>query len=152
AAGDSGKSIISPGRPEDSELIRRVEAGNAEERMPPKSAPLGPEQIQILRAWIQQGANWPESGAPRSEGRPEMVVTQEDRLHWSYRPLGAVDPPSANDRAWSRTPVDRFIVAALEARGIGPNPPADRRTLIRRLSFDLLGLPPTPGEVQAFVA
>src|SRR5262249_26885287 len=135
-----------------SELIRRVETSNAEERMPPKSAPLPREHVRVLRAWIEQGANWPESGAARSEGCPEMVVTEEDRQHWSYRPLRAVDPPRANDGAWSRTPVDRFIVAALEARGLRPNAPADRRTLIRRLSFDVLGLPPAPGEVEAFVA
>jgi hypothetical protein len=80
------------------------------------------------------------------------VVTAEDRRHWSYRPLQAVAPPAVHDGAWCRTPVDRFIAAALEARGIRPNVPADSRTLIRRLSFDLLGLPPAPGEVEAFVA
>jgi hypothetical protein len=152
AAGDSGKTAIRPGRAEDSELIRRVEAGDAEERMPPKAEPLGREQIRTLRAWIDQGADWPESAAAATGGRREMVVTDEDRRHWSYRPLKATCPPVPTEALWCRTPVDRFILAALETRGIHPNAPAERRTLIRRLYFDVLGLPPPPGAVEAFVA
>jgi hypothetical protein len=152
ATGDSGKKAIQPGRNEESELIRRVEAATVDERMPPKSKPLSREQIKILRAWIAQGANWPETGMAPTNGRREMVVTDEDRGHWSYRPLKAVAPPAVRDTVWCRTPVDRFIVAALEACGIRPNPPADRRTLIRRLYFDMLGLPPTSEEVEAFIA
>ncbi len=152
ADGDSGKRAVTPGRADDSELIRRVEAGNADERMPPNSEPLGREQIKTLRAWIEQGANWPETAAAPTGGRREMVVTDEDRRHWSYRALRAVDLPAVKDATWCRTPVDRFILAGLEARAILPNAPADRRTLIRRLSFDLLGLPPAPEEVDAFAA
>src|SRR5262245_10679671 len=146
ATGDSGKKAISPGRTEESELIRRVETGNTEERMPPNADPLNREQIKILRTWIEQGANWPETGTTPRDGRREMVVTKEDRRHWSYRPLQAVSPPVVNDSGWCRTPVDRFILAALAARGIRPDAPADRRTLIRRLYFDLVGLPPAPEE------
>jgi hypothetical protein len=149
--GDSGKKAIQPGSSDKSELIRRVEAANPEERMPPKAEPLSREHIKILRAWIDQGANWPETAAAAT-GRQEMVVTDEDRRHWSYRPLQKIDPPVVNNIEWCRTPIDRFIVAALQARGIRPNPPADRRTLIRRLSFDLLGLPPAPEEIDVFVA
>jgi mono/diheme cytochrome c family protein len=152
AAGDSGKTAIRPGRAGDSELIRRVESGNAEERMPPKAEPLSREQIKVLRAWIDQGADWPPAGGAPAGGRRGLVVTDEDRRHWSYRPLRVVAPPVPRDALWCRTPVDRFVVAALEARGIRPNAPADRRTLIRRLFFDVLGLPPAPGEVEAFVA
>jgi hypothetical protein len=151
AAGDSGKKAITPGRAEDSELIRRVEVANTDERMPLKAEPLSLEQIKTLRAWIQQGANWPETGTAPQGGRREMVVTKEDRQHWSYRPLKAVAVPVVKDATWCRTPVDRFIVAALEARGTHPNPPVDRRTLIRRLYFDMLGLPPAPEEVDAFI-
>jgi hypothetical protein len=152
ATGDSGKKAIRPGRTEESELIRRVEAATADERMPPKSKPLSREQIKILRAWIEQGANWPETGVAPTHGRREMVVTDVDRRHWSYPPLKAVAPPEVRDTGWCRTPIDRFIVAALEARSIRPNPPTDRRTLIRRLFFDMLGLPPAPEEVEAFIA
>jgi hypothetical protein len=152
AAGDSGKKAIRPGRADDSELIRRVEAADASERMPPRSEPLHREQIKVLRAWIDQGATWPDTGTAPVGGRRELVVTHEDRRHWSYRPLGASRVPVAQDAGWCRTPVDRFILAALEVRGLRPNAPADRRTLIRRLSFDLLGLPPAPEEVEAFIA
>jgi hypothetical protein len=151
-SGDSGKKTITPGRPEQSELIRRVTTANAEERMPPKSEPLDRRQIEILRAWIAQGAPWPETGVAASSGRRELVVTDEDRRHWSYRRLQAVAPPKVKDNFWCRTPVDQFILAALEARGISPNGPADRRGLIRRLYFDVLGLPPAPEEVEAFIA
>jgi hypothetical protein len=150
--GDSGKQAIQRGKPDESELIRRVTAADASERMPPKSEPLGREQIEILRSWIEQGATWTETGAASTAGRREMVVTDEDRRHWSYRPLQAVDSPRVKDAGWGRTPIDRFIVAELEARGIHANAEADRRTLIRRLYFDLLGLPPSPQEVEAFLA
>jgi hypothetical protein len=73
-------------------------------------------------------------------------------LPWSLRPLQSVEPPAARDRNWARTPIDQFILAALEAKGMTPNPAADKRTLLRRVSFDLTGLPPTPGEQQAFLA
>jgi hypothetical protein len=149
---DSGGRAITPGKADESELIRRVEAEDAEERMPPKSDPLGRDETRILRAWIDQGANWPDAAATATNGGRSMVVTAEDRRHWSYRPLGPVAPPQVHDATWSRTPVDRFVLAALEARGLRPNIQADRRTLIRRVYFDLLGLPPSPEDVKAFVA
>ena len=120
--------------------------------MPPKSDPLGRDEIRILRAWIDQGAAWPETAAAATDGRKAMVVTAEDRRHWSYRPLEPRRSPEVRDAGWCRTPIDRFVLVALEARGIRPNARADRRTLIRRVYFDLLGLPPSPEEVEAFVA
>jgi hypothetical protein len=152
AGGDSGKSAVSPGSIERSELIRRVEAADPAERMPQGGEPLRHEQIETLRTWIAEGAPWPEAAAASAGAKRELVVTDEDRRHWSYRPLRPVEPPAARDASWCRTPVDRFIQAALEARDLRPNPDADRRTLIRRLSFDLLGLPPEPEEVEAFLA
>jgi mono/diheme cytochrome c family protein len=149
---DSGKKSLVPGKPAESELIHRVEAADAVDRMPPNAEPLSREQISVLRNWIEQGASWPETDAPQAEGQRELVVTAEDRQHWSYRPLQAVEAPAVRDPDWCRTPIDRFILAALEEREIRPNPPADRRTLIRRLAFDLLGLPPAPDEVAAFTA
>ncbi len=149
---DSGKKSLVPGKPAESELIHRVEAADPADRMPPNAEPLSREQISVLRNWIEQGASWPETDAPQPEAQREMAVTAEDRQHWSYRPLHAVEAPVVGDVAWCRTPIDRFILAALEAREIRPNPPADRRTLIRRMSFDLLGLPPAPDEVAAFIA
>jgi hypothetical protein len=150
--GDSGERAITPGKADLSELIRRVEADDAEERMPLKSDPLSRTETRILRAWIDPGAAWPETAAAVTNGRKAMVVTAEDRQHWSYQPLRDLVPPEGHDAGWCRTPIDRFVLAALEARGIRPNARADRRTLIRRVYFDLLGLPPSPGEVTAFVA
>src|SRR5262249_30360598 len=124
--GDSGAQAITPGKADESELIRRIEAVDVEERMPPKSDPLGRDDIRILRAWIDRGADWPEAAAA-TNSRTAMVVTAEDRQHWSYRPLGPVDPPGVHDATWCRTQIDRFVLAALEARGMRPNAPTDRR-------------------------
>lgn len=151
-AGDSGNEPITPGNAAKSELIRRIQATDDNERMPPKGMPLSPEQIKILRTWIDQGATWPKSSESAQAQRAEMVVTEEDRHHWSYRPLGPVAQPSVKDQDWCRTAIDHFILANLEANGLHPNQSADRRTLIRRLYFDLIGLPPTPEQVETFVA
>ena len=97
--------------------------------MPPKSDPLGRDETRILRAWIDQGADWPETAAAATSSRREMVVTAEDRQHWSYRPLSRRRPPVVHDANWCRTPIDRFVLATLRARGIRPNAQADRRTL-----------------------
>jgi hypothetical protein len=151
-AGESGANAITPGKAAESELIRRVESANADERMPPESAPLTAEQLKILRAWINQGANWPDAAESDGNVRRELKVTDEDRSHWSYRRLNSVQPPAVKDENWCRTTIDRFILSALEAKEIRANQPADRRTLIRRLYFDLIGLPPSPEEVAAFLA
>jgi hypothetical protein len=150
--GESGSHAIVPGKSGESELIRRIESTDTSERMPLEAEPLPAQQIKLLRAWIEQGAQWPDSGAGGAAGRGEMVVTDEDRRHWSYRPLSSIDPPQVKDEAWCKTPIDRFIRAAQEAKGMGSNPPASRRTLIRRVYYDLIGLPPSPEEVEAFVA
>ncbi|MSR59436.1 MAG: DUF1553 domain-containing protein [Planctomycetaceae bacterium] len=152
AAGDSGKTAVTPGNAGESELIRRIETADADERMPPKSEPLDRDEIDILRAWIKHGANWPQADTDPAEGRRELTVTSEDRRHWSYRPLCKVNPPAVIDASWCRNPIDRFIMAGLEGQRIRPNPPADRRTLVRRLYFDVLGLPPSSDDVAAFVA
>ena len=152
APGDSGRAAVVPGRAAESEILRRIEATDAAERMPLDGDPLPQEQRRILQEWIAGGASWPEEASVASGTRSEMQVTEDDRRHWSYRPLRAVDPPSPADAVWCRTPIDRFVRAAQEAMGLRPNPPADRRTLIRRVYFDLIGLPPAPEEIEAFVA
>ncbi|HMC10001.1 MAG TPA: DUF1549 domain-containing protein, partial [Pirellulaceae bacterium] len=131
AAGDSGKSPLVPGKPDESELFRRVTTADADERMPPESPPLPADAIAKLRQWIEQGAAWPR--------------------HWSLAPLKYTELPSVSNAAWARMPIDRFVVAQLEAKSIVPSAAADRYTLIRRLSLDLLGLPPSPEEADEFV-
>jgi hypothetical protein len=160
--GDSGNRVVVPGKADESELLRRVNAADESKRMPHDAEPLHAGERQILQDWIAQGARWPDDvsigplqradGNAASGVRREMIVTEDDRQHWSYRPLRAIDAPAVADAAWCRTPIDRFVRSTMETRGTWPNPPADRRTLIRRVHFDLIGLPPAPEDVEAFVA
>jgi mono/diheme cytochrome c family protein len=139
AGGESGAAIV-PGRPGESLLVERV----AEGEMPPKGA-LSKEEIAAVRAWVQAGAPYPvEPLSPRKGGKD----------WWSLRPIRRVAAPSVRGlaAAWVRTPVDAFVLAGLEAAGLRPAPEADRATLIRRVTFDLIGLPPTPEQVAAFAS
>jgi mono/diheme cytochrome c family protein len=122
-----------------------------EPHMPQKGPKLSVATADHIARWIDLGA--PYDG-PLVE-RPAIAATKSpavDRDFWSFRPLQDPKPPTVQNASWIRTPIDRFILAELEARGLTPAAPADRRTLIRRLYFDLIGLPPTPDEVDAFVA
>lgn len=148
--GDSGSIAILKNNAAQSELIRRVESTDTSERMPPEGEPLSREQIKTLRVWIDSGARWPETSAAVPLQRREMVVTDEDRQHWSYRPFSAVVVPAVTDSNWCKTSIDQFILSKLEANGLHPNSSATKRTLIRRVYFDLIGLPPSPAEIVAF--
>jgi hypothetical protein len=151
--GDSGKPAIKPRDPAGSVLIQRITATDLKVCMPPKDDPrLTPAEIALLERWIAEGANWPAGEtAPALPGKKEMVVTDADRQHWAFRPLRPGQPPAVRRLEWVRTDVDRFVLAGLEAKRLAPAVEADRRILIRRLTFDLIGLPPTPEEVEAFV-
>jgi mono/diheme cytochrome c family protein len=149
--GDSGSPAVVPGKPGAGELIRRVTATDATVRMPPEGAALTAAQVDTLRKWIEAGAAWPQAG-PAVTGRTELVVTDDDRRHWAYLPLSNVRPPDVADPGLARAPIDRFILAGLAGKGPKPAAPATREHLIRRVTFDLTGLPPTPEEVDAFVA
>ena len=131
AESDSGEPAIVPGDAEASTLIARVISDDEFERMPPEGDPVSPEEIAILRRWIDQGAEWDK--------------------HWAFKKMKAVDPPVVGDADWAGHPIDAFILDSLAAAGLKPNPPADRATLIRRAYYDLIGLPPSAGEVEAFV-
>lgn len=150
--GDSTEPAVVPGQPNASRLIALVTSEDEAERMPPEGDRLSASQVALLRRWIASGAEWPESGEGPKPAATEMVVTDDDRRHWSFRPLASFAPPDVEDADWIRTPVDRFIRAAQESAGIAPAGEADRRTLIRRLYFDFVGLPPTPEAIDAFVA
>ncbi len=141
--GDSG-AVISPGAPEESLLVHRLRAGE----MPPGGA-LAAEEIETLANWVARGAVW------GTDPIDPFLRTTEGRAGydwWAFQPLGHVEPPEVANAAWCRNPIDAFVLAELERAGIQPAPEADRRTLIRRLSFDLVGLPPEVEEVEAFVA
>ena len=126
------ESAILPGDSSGSELVRRITTGDADERMPPIDShrpPLDQSQIELIRKWIDRGAQYSS--------------------HWAFQPPRRRDPPTV-DTGEVRNAIDRFLLARLQNQHLEPSRPADRRTLARRLSFDLVGLPPTPDEVQQF--
>jgi hypothetical protein len=129
-------SVISPGHSAESKLIRMVAGVEGKVVMPPTGARLTAGEIGMLRAWIDQGARWNDGGAP----------------HWSFVKPQRPATPALRNPGWARNPIDNFIGARLDSEQIVPAPEADKHTLARRLSLDLTGLPPTPAEVQAFVA
>ena len=146
--GVSGPAVV-PGKPDESPLIHRVQGRPA--LMPPTGA-LSDAQIQSLIEWVRMGAPWTDPAATSADSGEGFHLEARKRSHWAWQPVRSVPPPAVNDTSWPRQPMDRFIRARLEQEGLQPAPAADRHTLIRRLSYDLRGLPPLPGEVQAFVA
>lgn len=149
--GDSGPAIV-PGRPEKSRFIEAIGYKDVELRMPPR-AKLPETAITDLTAWVKNGAPWPgvDNAAKAGTARAEFDLPQRKAKHWAWRLVRPQPPPAVVHAGWPRQPVDRFILAKLEANDLKPAPPADRRTLLRRLYFDLIGLPPAPEEVEAFV-
>lgn len=123
--------VVVPGKPEESKLLKRITLKGGPLRMPPNGEPLDAKQVAAITEWINQGAPW--------------------ETHWSYTPPKRPAEPPVKLAAWPRNPIDKFILARLEKEGLQPSPAADRATLLRRLSFDLTGLPPTPEEIAAFV-
>ena len=146
--GPSGPALV-PGKPSESLLVEAIEYGD-DLRMPPKSK-LPADEIAAITRWVEQGAPWPMGRESPDAGPARPFDLRERAGHWSLRPVKDPAPPEVEDRAWPINAVDRFLLAKLEARGLKPAVEADRRTLIRRLTFDLIGLPPRPEEVDAFV-
>ena len=149
--GDSGPCVVL-GHPEQSLLIQAVRQTHDRLRMPPQGK-LPEDQIEDLATWIRAGAVWPDdspsASAARKAGR--YVIRPEQRSFWSFQPPGPVEIPAVKKQAWVRTPLDHFVLSRLEDQGLDPVEPAQRRTLLRRAYFDLIGLPPTPSEVNAFL-
>lgn len=128
---ESGRRAVVPGRPNESEMMRRITHPDPSERMPPEDhEPLTGEQIATIERWIARGARW--------------------ETHWAYVPPEAAEPPEVSDPDWPKSGIDHFILARLDEDGIAPSPRADCATLIRRVSLDLLGLPPRPALADAF--
>src|SRR5262249_35582599 len=148
--GDSGPAVV-PGKPDDSLLVRAVRYEHDSVRMPPKGK-LPDADVARLTRWVALGAPWPEAKGEATRAGGTLRITEEQRRFWSFQPARAVPPPAVRDAAWPRSPVDHFLLAKLEANGLRPAPPADKRTLLRRATFDQTGLPPTPEEVDAFLA
>src|SRR5690606_8160331 len=139
AGGESGSPAIVPGRHADSRLYQLVSGAEPSLIMPPKGAPLTAAEQSAIAAWIDAGAPWLD----RADGQ---------HWHWAYRPPVRPNPPPVKNTWWPRNAIDHFILARLEAEGLSPSPEADKATLLRRVSLDLTGLPPTPEEIDAFLA
>ncbi len=147
--GDNGPAAV-PGKPDESLLVKAVRYQD-DLRMPPKGK-LTDRQIGILERWVKQGAPWPGAKTPPAPTDRPLILTEKHRQFWAFQPVKAVPPPTVRNAVWPRSPIDRFILAGLEAKGLAPATLADKRTLLRRATFDLIGLPPTPAEIDAFLA
>jgi hypothetical protein len=130
---DGLTAVVSPGKSAESKMYQRISAPEKAKRMPPPFAERFPDQkqVELVRRWIDEGAKW--------------------ETHWAYVPPKKPEPPVVSNKAWVRNPIDNFILAKLESEGLKPSPEADKTTLLRRVTFDLTGLPPTPAELDAFV-
>jgi len=152
--GKSGTAIV-PGKPEESLLIKKLQAGT----MPPRNRlveasvkPIEVTEIEVLARWIAVGAPELDIQPDIATTIPDTLVSDKDRDFWSFRPAKAVQIPTVRTRERVRNPIDAFILEKLEAKGVTLSPEADRQTLLRRASFDLTGLPPDPAEVLAFLS
>lgn len=130
---ESGKTAVVPNKSADSELLRRILSADSDEQMPPASEnkSLSAAQKETLKRWIEQGATFEQ--------------------HWSFRSVTRPSLPAVKNKAWPKTAIDQFILVRLEAEGLSPSPEAERETLIRRVTLDLTGLPPTIAEIDAFL-
>ena len=146
AGGDFGAAIV-PGDPDGSRIVEVLAHSEFDSAMPP-TGKLPEAEIELLRKWIADGAPWPADREPS----PAEAIAEAAKTHWAFQPIGTPEVPRIENDDWSRMPLDRFVLARLKEAGLEPSPEADRRTLIRRLSFDLRGLPPSFEEVEAFVA
>ena len=144
--GNSGEPAVIPGNSAQSQMILLVAGVETDRVMPPSGDRLTDQEIGLLRAWIDQGAKWSGPGAA-NEQAGEALTTD----FWSFQPLKAASPPATND-PWVSNPIDAFILAGLRSKALRPSDPADRRTLIRRVYFDMLGLSPSPEEIARFIA
>lgn len=145
--GDSGPALV-PGALEKSRLIEAIRYTNPDMEMPPK-AKLPPGEIAVLEEWVRRGAPDPREAEARMTKKTGIDV-EAGRKHWAYQPVRDAAPPAVGDQTWPLNEVDAFILAQLEAAGLKPGPEADAHTWLRRVTFDLTGLPPTEGEIAAF--
>ncbi len=151
--GDSKEPTIVAGDSAGSQLIRRVTSSEPNMRMPLAAEPLSAQEVNVLRAWIDGGSPWP-ADLSSDKAAPLVVerkITPQDRDFWAFQRLREFHPPAVSNSGWIKTPIDQFVLAKLEEKGLAPAPVATREKLIRRAYFDLIGLPPAPEEVDAFV-
>ncbi|HEY7155196.1 MAG TPA: PSD1 and planctomycete cytochrome C domain-containing protein [Gemmataceae bacterium] len=150
AGGESGPVLV-PRQPDKSRLIEAITYKNVELQMPPRDK-LPEAAIADLTAWVKMGAPWPkEAATSASSTKAAFDLAERKRAHWAWQPIRPQSLPAVRDARWPRDPLDRFILAKLDDKGLSPAKPADKRALLRRLYFDLIGLPPSPEEIEAFL-
>ena len=145
--GTRGPAIV-PGDPNSSQLIQAVRYETLE--MPPAGR-LSHDQIEVLVRWVEMGAPWPDpevtGGVKTSNGQTNSAASQS---HWAWKPVQKTSPPPVRNKTWPADPIDNFILNKLEPEGLNPSSDADRYTLLRRVYFDLIGLPPEPEDIKSF--
>lgn len=151
AGGDGGPAVV-PGDPDASLLLKRVTHKNPKRRMPQESEALAEQHVADLTRWIREGAAWPAGKVPASLGKPKEWYEPLRKEHWAWQPLTDPEPPAVTDESWPKDELDRFLLAGLDKIGLKPVGDADPITLLRRVTFDLTGLPPSPAVLDAFVA
>jgi mono/diheme cytochrome c family protein len=156
AGGDQGAALVA-GKPKESLLLKAIRYDDEHLQMPPKGK-LSAAQVADVERWIARGAAWPKESKKEANAdapgvrRGPFEISAKDRDHWAFKPLTNPSPPAVKNREWTINAVDAFILAKLEGKNLKPNPEADKRTLLRRATYDLTGLPPTPEEAAAFYA
>lgn len=156
--GNARGPILVPGDPDKSVLIHVLNY-DGKVKMPP-AGKLRAEEIAALTAWVKMGAPWPQEGNREqgtgnsgvAGGKPEKIVSAADKSKWPFKPFSKPALPAVKNSAWCQSPIDKFIMAGLEAKGLKPAPTAAKKDLLRRAYFDLIGIPPTPADVDAFLA
>ncbi len=146
--GESG-AIFVPGKSDQSLIVRRILGLDGDDRMPKDGDPLPAPQLALIKAWIDQGAKWPQGSSSTTAAQPPAP---EEPVHWAYRRPQRPTPPDVKKSDWVRTPIDQFVLARLEKEGLTPSAEAPLDMLVRRVSLDLIGLPPSPAEVDAVLA
>ncbi len=149
--GDTRPAIV-PGNPEKSLLIEALHYTNEDLKMPPKGQ-LSPQEVADFVTWVKNGAAWPKESGPKSAStKGAFDLEKRKREHWAWKPVPvAVKPPAVKEQRWAAGGVDRFVLAKLEEKKLKPAPAAEKTTLLRRVYFDLIGLPPKPAEIEAFL-
>jgi hypothetical protein len=151
--GSDAGPIVEPGKPESSSLIKALQHAAGYPAMPKGRPKLAAADVDVLAEWVRLGAIWPAPAttATAPVASHAKVITAADRAFWSFAPLTTTPPPAPRDATWPITDIDRFVLARLEAEGLTPVADADKRTLLRRVTIGLTGLPPTPDEIDAFL-
>ncbi len=147
--GDTGTAIV-PGKPAESRLVTAISYSDVDLQMPPETK-LPAAKIATLTEWVKRGAPWPKEAIPQVGEAKNFDLAKRKAEHWCWQPIQNPKLPEPKNPFWATQPLDKFVLAKLEEAGIKPAQPADRRTLIRRAYFDIIGLPPSPEEVEAFV-